>query len=91
VTCTEENDLNMAIVRHGQPRQVRGFRFSGGDHTSAFTVPELARHYGVAEGTIGRWCSQDRIEGQRDPHNRRRKLYPLQRIQDAYDKRHGAA
>jgi len=58
---------------------------------SAFAIPELARHYGVASGTIGRWCSEDRIEGQRDPCNSRRKLYPLVRVQDAYDKRHGTA
>lgn len=74
-----------------KPRQVRGFCVSGGDRVSAFAVLELARHYGVSAGTIGRWCSEDGIKGQRDPYNQRRKLYPLQRIQDAYDKRHGEA
>lgn len=73
------------------PADVRGFCVSGGDFVGAFAVPDLARHYGVAPGTIGRWCSEDGIEGQRDPSNLRRKLYPLQRVQDAYDKRHGTA
>lgn len=57
----------------------------------AFAVPELARHYGVAPGTIGRWLSEDEIEGYRDPVNRRQKLYPLVRVQDAYNKRHATA
>lgn len=81
----------MAIVCHGSPADVRGFRLSGGDHMHTFPVPELARHYGVAPGTIGRWVSEDHIEGRVDPLNRRRKLYPLSRIQDAYDKRHDQA
>lgn len=78
----------MAIVRHEQPRQVRGFRLSGGDHINDFPVPILAKHYGVAVGTIGRWVSEDHIKGRRDPYNRRRKLYPLNAVQQAYDKRH---
>jgi hypothetical protein len=54
----------------------------------AFSVADLARHYGKAPGTIGRWICEDRIDGQRDPANRRRKLYPLDVIQRAYNKRH---
>lgn len=57
----------------------------------AFPVAELAWHYRVAPGTIGRWLSEDRIEGHTDPYNRRRKLYPLSAVQRAYDKRHGTA
>lgn len=57
----------------------------------AFPVAVLARHYDKAPGTIGRWISEDRIEGDRDPLNRRRKLYSLTAIQRAYDKRHDEA
>lgn len=53
-----------------------------------FAVAELAWHYGVAEGTVGRWVSEDRIEGRRDPLNGRRKLYPLAKVQQSYEKRH---
>lgn len=56
-----------------------------------FAVAELAWHYGVAEGTVGRWVSEDRIEGRRDPLNGRRKLYPLNAVQRAYEKRHAVA
>ena len=54
----------------------------------AFSVADLARHYGKAPGTIGRWISESHIEGSRDPANKRRKLYPLDAVQRAYDKRH---
>jgi transposase-like protein len=54
----------------------------------AFSVADLARHYGKAPGTIGRWISESHIEGSRDPLNKRRKLYPLDAVQRAYDKRH---
>jgi hypothetical protein len=54
-----------------------------------FAVEVLARHYSKSPGTIGRWISEDRIEGDRDPANRRRKLYPLEQVQAAYDKRYG--
>lgn len=56
---------------------------------AAFPVAHLARHYRVAPGTVGRWISQDRIPGQPDPYNRRRKVYRLDDVQAAYDKRHG--
>lgn len=56
-----------------------------------FPVAVLARHYLVAPGTIGRWISQDRIPGRKDPTDRRRKLYPLADVQQAYDKRHATA
>lgn len=82
----------MAIVCHGSPATARGFRLSGGDFVAGhFAVAELAWHYGVAEGTVGRWVSEDRIEGRRDPLNRRRKLYPLDAVQSAYEKRHAVA
>lgn len=55
-----------------------------------FAVETLARHYGRSSGTIGRWISEDRIQGDRDPANKRRKLYPLDDIQAAYDKRYAA-
>lgn len=55
-----------------------------------FTIAELAWHYSKASGTIGRWVCEDRITGQPDPLNRRRKLYPLSAIQQAYDRRHAA-
>jgi len=55
-----------------------------------FPVEVLARHYSKSPGTIGRWISEDRIEGRRDPLNGRRKLYPLSAVQSAYDKRYGA-
>lgn len=55
-----------------------------------FAVETLARHYSKSPGTIGRWISEDRIEGDRDPTNRRRKLYPLSAVQDAYDKRYAS-
>lgn len=53
-----------------------------------FAVDVLARHYSKSTGTIGRWISEDRIAGDRDPTNRRRKLYPLVDVQAAYDRRH---
>lgn len=56
---------------------------------TAFPVIELAHHYRVAPGTVGRWIWQDRIAGQPDPRDRRRKLYRLDDVQAAYDKRHG--
>lgn len=78
----------MAIVCHGKPRQARGFCVSGG---GVFTIAELAWHYGKAPGTIGRWVSEDSIEGAADPFDRRRKRYPLSAVQQAYDRRHGTA
>jgi hypothetical protein len=90
VTCAEENDLIVVNVCREAPH-LAGLSCFRRWNVSAFAVPDLARHYGVAPGTIGRWCSEDRIEGRRDPHNQRRKLYPLQRVQDAYDKRHEQA
>lgn len=74
-----------------KPRQARGFRVSGGGLLNAFTIADLARHYGTATGTIACWISEDRIDGRRDPANRRRKLYPLDAVQRAYDKRHAVA
>lgn len=56
---------------------------------AAFPVAVIARHYHVAPGTIRSWVSEDRISGQADPHERRRKVYELGDIQRAYDKRHG--
>lgn len=91
LTCTEETRSSMAIVCHDSPATVRGFCVSGGGFVDAFTVTELARHYGKAAGTIGRWICEDRISGRRDPANGRRKIYPLDAVQRAYDKRHGAA
>lgn len=58
---------------------------------TAFPINELAWHFRKAPGTVGRWISEDHIEGRVDPYNRRRKLYPLSLVQDAYDKRHGQA
>lgn len=58
---------------------------------AAFPVATIARHYRVAPGTIRRWVSEDRISGQADPYERRRKVYKLDDIQTAYDKRYGAA
>lgn len=56
-----------------------------------FTIAELAWHYRRSPGTIGRWVSEDRIAGHRDPLNGRRKVYPLRDVQAAYDRRYGAA
>lgn len=53
-----------------------------------FTAPELARLYHVAEGTIRRWVSQDRIPAAR---RGQRKAYRHRDIQRAYDRRHPEA
>jgi len=58
---------------------------------AAFPVATIARHYRVAPGTIRRWVSEDRINGQHDPYERRRKVYELDDIQAAYDRRHEQA
>lgn len=79
----------MAIVCHEQPRRRAGLRCFW--RWCVFTIAELAWHYGRAPGTIGRWVSEDSIKGRRDPHDRRRKVYPLSAVQQAYDRRHGAA
>ena len=50
-----------------------------------FTTDELARLFHVAEGSIRRWASEDRIRGLR---RGRRMAYPHHRIQAAYDRRH---
>lgn len=90
MTCTEETDLIVVNVCREAPPSA-GLSCFRRWNVSAFAIPELARHYGVAPGTIGRWCSEDCIEGQRDPRNGRRKLYPLVRVQAAYDRRHEQA
>jgi hypothetical protein len=58
------------------------------------TVKDAARLYHRAPGTIRSWISLDRIEGQPDPaltgHRGQRKLYPLDRLQDAYERRASA-
>jgi hypothetical protein len=46
---------------------------------------DLAVLYGVAPGTVRCWISQDRIAGRQSG---RRKLYPLDDVQAAYDRRH---
>lgn len=50
-----------------------------------FTTAELARLFHVAEGSIRRWASEDRIPGQR---RGRAKVYRHSHIQRAYDRRH---
>lgn len=57
---------------------------------AAFPIAVIARHYHVAPGTVRGWISEDRISGQADPYERRRKVYELDVIQDAYDKRHAS-
>ena len=47
---------------------------------------DLALLYNVAEGSIRRWASEDRIP--RVEGHGRRKLYPLDAVQRAYDRRH---
>lgn len=58
---------------------------------ASFPVDELAWHFRIPRGTIGRWISEDHIEGRVDPYNRRRKLYPLSAVQKAHDRRRPAA
>jgi hypothetical protein len=55
-------------------------------------VRDAACLYQVPDATIRSWISRDDIPGQPDPaligRPGQRKLYPLEQLQDAYDRRH---
>lgn len=57
------------------------------------SVRDAAVLYQCPDVTIRSWISRDGIPGQRDPalagRPGRRNVYPLDRLQDAYDRRHG--
>jgi len=57
------------------------------------TVEDAAILYRRAEGTVRSWISLDNIVGQPQYQPGRRgaprKLYPLEQLQDAYERRHG--
>lgn len=56
-----------------------------------FTVAELAWHFRVARGSVGRWLSEDGIKGRPDPMDKRRNLYPFDAVAKSYEKRHAVA
>lgn len=59
------------------------------------TVSDAACAFRKPPGTIRRWIHEDHIEGQPDPnlrgHRGRRNVYPGDKLQDAYDRRHQPA
>jgi hypothetical protein len=48
-------------------------------------VEAIARHYGVARGTVGRWACEDRWVKY---GTRRRRLYDLAEVQESFERRH---
>lgn len=70
-----------AGLRQSLPAKRVGIR----DRNAYLTAPELASLFGVAEGTIRGWISQDKIPWQ---SGNRRRAYPIDAVQRAYDRRH---
>lgn len=55
------------------------------------SVADASTAFRRPPGTIRRWIAEDHIEGQPDPrlvgHRGQRKVYPGDKLQNAYDKR----
>lgn len=84
----------MRYVRPDKPRHRAGLSpFQGGDRMPLITVADAVRIFHTPPGTLRRWIAEDEITGQRDPKlaglRGRRMVYPCDKLEKAYNRRHG--